>query len=213
MTEEEIYKYFAAHDIVYKKREEIGTMLTDELSRLDLDDVTVGVTTDNILELLVLNYDITAKNASGNIKEFVQGSTSVTWRGAEETYLNDIEIKVTPKEDPLVDDGALYFKNPGILYNVELKNNTLKDQKILLTTTYRFHEEGAFYSGDFSNRLDSAIVVPKNEPKILTDKELNKLCGNLEVVNEITPTSEGNESKRIYSLNSINLNLWIIKIQ
>ncbi len=206
MTEEEIYKYFAAHDIVYKKREESETVLTDELSRLDLDDVTVGVTTDNILKLLVLNYDITAKNASGNIKEFVHGSTSVTWKGAEETYLNDIEIKVTPKEDPLVDDAALYFKNPGILYNVELKNNTFNDQKLLLTTTYRFHEDGALYSGDFSKRLDSAIIVPKNEPKILTDKELNKLCGNLEVVNEITPTSGGNQSKRIYSLNSIKLN-------
>ena len=206
MTEEEIYKYFAAHDIVYKKREEVGTMLTDELSRLDLNDVTVGVTTDNILKLLVLNYDITAKNASGNINEYLHGSTSVTWRGADETYLNDIEIKVTPKEDPLVDDAALYFKNPGILYNVELKNNTFNDQKLLLTTTYRFHENGALYSGDFSNRLDSAIIVPKNGPKILTDKELNKLCGNLEVVNEIIPTSGGNQSKRVYSLNSIKLN-------
>lgn len=206
LTEEEIYKYFAAHDIVYQKREEAGTVLTDEISRLDLEDITVGVNADNMLQLLVLSYDITSKQSSGNINEYVHGSTSATWRGAEETYLNDIEIKVTPKEDPLVDDAALYFKNPGILFNVELKNNTFKDQKLLLTTTYRFHEDGAFYSGDFSNRLDSAIIVPKNEPKILTNNELNKLCGNLDVVNEITPTPGGNQSKRIYSLNSIKLN-------
>ena len=191
MTEEEIYKYFAAHDIVYRKREEAGTVLTDELSRLDLEGITVGVNADNMLQLLVLNYDITAKNASGDIQDYVHGSTSTTWRGAEDTYLNDIEIKVTPKEDPLVDDGALYFKNPGILFNVELKNNTFKDQKLLLTTAYRFHEDGAIYSGDFSKRLDSAIIVPKNEPKILTDKEFNKLCGNLKEVSEITLTSDG----------------------
>lgn len=206
LTEEEIYKYFAAHDIVYQKREETGTLLTDELSRLDLEDITVGVNADNMLQLLVLNYDITSKQSSGNINEYVHGSTSATWRGAEETYLNDIEIKVTPKEDPLVDDVALYFKNPGILFNVELKNNTFKDQKLLLTTTYRFHEDGAFYSGDFSNRLDSAIIVPKNEPKILTNNELNKLCGNLKAVNEITPTAGGNQSKLVYSLSSIKLN-------
>lgn len=206
LTEEEIYKYFAAHDIVYRKREEAGTVLTDELSRLDLEDITVGVNADNMLQLLVLNYDITSKQSSGNINEYVHGSTSATWRGAEETYLNDIEIKVTPKEDPLVDDATLYFKNPGILFNVELKNNTFKDQKLLLTTTYRFHEDGAFYSGDFSNRLDSAIIVPKNEPKILTNNELNKLCGNLKAVNEITPTAGGNQSKLVYSLNSIKLN-------
>lgn len=206
LTEEEIYKYFAAHDIVYQKREEAGTVLTDVLSRLDLEDITVGVNADNMLQLLVLNYDITSKQSSGNINEYVHGSTSATWRGAEETYLNDIEIKVTPKEDPLVDDAALYFKNPGILFNVELKNNTFKDQKLLLTTTYRFHEDGAFYSGDFRNRLDSAIIVPKNEPKILTNNELNKLCGNLKDVNEITPTAGGNQSKLIYSLSSIKLN-------
>lgn len=178
MKDEYVHMLFSGNNFfkVIEKDGKIEERLDYNVFNIDRD-VTLDPELFSQVQFLALNPDFLGAT-EGTLEEFIVGSGECKFQVSPTERLDDVSVIIKPKSDPLPSNADLYFNSPGVLFDVELKNNTLEPQNVILSTMYLFDEFGSYYGSVYDDsRLEEYITLGVGEIKPVTSEMLNRMCG------------------------------------
>lgn len=111
------------------------------------------------------------------LKKVTLGKGSHTFRGVEGVALERVTVTVSHKMNPMPGNGGYYSRVPGRLFEVTLENKTQEDLFVMPVFEYRFDDNANYYTIDHRPLIDKAIPLKGEEKRVLTQEEINTLCG------------------------------------
>lgn len=111
------------------------------------------------------------------LKKVTLGKGSHTFRGVEGVALERVTVTVKHKMNPMPGNGGYYSRVPGRLFEVTLENKTQEDLFVMPVFEYRFDDNANYYTIDHRPLIDKAIQLKGEEKRVLTQEEINTLCG------------------------------------
>ena len=111
------------------------------------------------------------------VKKVTLGTGRHTFRGTEGVTLERVAVTVKHKMNPMPGNGGYYSRVPGRLFEVTLENKTQEDLFVMPVFEYRFDDNANYYTIDHRPLIDKAIELKGEEKRVLTQEEINTLCG------------------------------------
>lgn len=204
MNDEYVHMLFSGNNFfkVFKKEDGTNERLDYNIFNIDRD-VTLDPELFSRVQLLALNPDFLGATGT-TLDKFTVGYGKLDFQVSPTERLDDIGVTVKPKSDPLPSNAELYFNSPGVLFDVELKNNTLETYNVIPNIMYLFDDFGSYYGSVYDDdRLDQFVTIPAGETKLLTSEMLNKMCGTPKEVKCFEARVDGYEEKPIEDINTI----------
>lgn len=209
MNDEYVNKIFAGKKF-YKMVEKEG----GSRERLDYNifnaDKDIVMDPELFTEVSFIALDPDYLNAVGTgalLKDFFLGIGELSFQVSSTVRLDDVSVTVKPKMQPLPANAELYFNSPGTLFDIELKNNTLHEYKVIPNIMYLFDEFGSYYGSVYDDkRLEKFVTLAPGEIKQITSSDLNAFCGSPDTIKCFEARLDGFVEKPIPNINEI-LNL------
>ena len=204
MNDEYVHMLFSGNNFFKLFEKEDGTLERLDYNIFNIDrDVTLDPELFSRVQLLALNPDFLEATGT-TLDKFTVGYGKLDFQVSPTERLDDIGVTVKPKSDPLPSNAELYFNSPGVLFDVELKNNTLETYNVIPNIMYLFDDFGSYYGSVYDDdRLDQFVTIPPGETKLLTSEMLNKMCGTPKEVKCFEARVDGFEEKPIEDINTI----------
>lgn len=204
MNDEYVHMLFSGNNFFKVFEKEDGTQERVDYNIFNIDrDVTLDSELFSRVQLLALNPDFLEATGT-TLDKFIVGSGKLDFQVSPTERLDDIGVTVKPKSDPLPSNAELYFNSPGVLFDVELKNNTLETYNVIPNIMYLFDDFGSYYGSVYDDdRLDQFVTIPAGETKLLTSEMLNKMCGTPKEVKCFEARVDGYDEKPIEDINTI----------
>ena len=204
MNDEYVHMLFSGNNFFKVFEKEDGTQERVDYNIFNIDrDVTLDPELFSRVQLLALNPDFLEATGT-TLDKFIVGSGKLDFQVSPTERLDDIGVTVKPKSDPLPSNAELYFNSPGVLFDVELKNNTLETYNVIPNIMYLFDDFGSYYGSVYDDdRLDQFVTIPPGETKLLTSEMLNKMCGTPKEVKCFEARVNGYDEKPIEDINTI----------
>lgn len=204
MSDEYVHMLFSGNNFFKVFEKEDGTQERVDYNIFNIDrDVTLDPELFSRVQLLALNPDFLEATGT-TLDKFTVGSGKLDFQVSPTERLDDIGVTVKPKSDPLPSNAELYFNSPGVLFDVELKNNTLETYNVIPNIMYLFDDFGSYYGSVYDDdRLDQFVTIPAGETKLLTSEMLNKMCGTPKEVKCFEARVDGYDEKPIEDINTI----------
>ena len=111
------------------------------------------------------------------VKKVTLGTGRHTFRGTEGVTLERVTVTVKHRMNPMPGNGGYYSRVPGRLFEVTLENKTQEDLFVMPVFEYRFDDNANYYTIDHRPLIDKAIELKGEEKRVLTQEEINTLCG------------------------------------
>ena len=204
MNDEYVHMLFSGNNFFKVIEKEDGTQERLDYNVFNIDrDVTLDPELFSRVQLLALNPDFLQATGT-TLDKFIVGSGKLEFQVSPTERLDDIGVTVKPKSDPLPSNAELYFNSPGVLFDVELKNNTLETYNVIPNIMYLFDDFGSYYGSVYDDdRLDQFVTIPPGETTLLTSEMLNKMCGTPKEVKCFEARVDGYDEKPIEDINTI----------
>ena len=141
----------------------------------------VRISDDNVAVFQALNNELCAE-VDPSDPDFLQkvrlGKAEHTFRGLEGNTLDQVDVTLKQRLNPMPANGLYYSRTPGRLFDVTLTNNSQEELTVLPVFQYKFDSDDSYYTIDFRQRIDKAITLKPEEKRVLTPEELNAICGD-----------------------------------
>lgn len=206
LTSEEVHRYLSGKKIERNRLEGedeiIDYILLDSEIKLDTEkfhNLTIQILDDDKL--------LQEESEDGDPVDCTIGNSMTTFQVSASTRLDDVSVTVKPLNDPIAASGDYFFKSPGSIFEVELKNNTANEYTVIPVMAYLFDVYGSYYIGindtPGAEVSDSCFVLKPHETKKLTPKELNRSCGFFNKAKRFDSTPDGVETSVVENFENI----------
>ncbi|MBQ3539252.1 MAG: ribosomal protein L7/L12 [Bacteroidaceae bacterium] len=209
MKDEYVNKFFAGKKFYKMVEQESGHPERTEYNIYNADkDIIIDPELFSNVEFVALSPKyLDALGTGAALVDFYLGTGNLGFQVSSTVRLDDVSVLVKPKMQPLPANADLYFNSPGTLFDIELKNNTLHEYKVIPNIMYLFDEFGSYYGSVYDDkRLEKFITLAPGEIKQITASDLNALCGSPDTIKCFEARLDGFVEKAIPDINEI-LNL------
>ena len=209
MKDEYVNKFFAGKKFYKMVEQESGHPERTEYNIYNADkDIIIDPELFSNVEFVALTPKyLDALGTGAALVDFYLGTGNLGFQVSSTVRLDDVSVSVKPKMQPLPANADLYFNSPGTLFDIELKNNTLHEYKVIPNIMYLFDEFGSYYGSVYDDkRLEKFITLAPGEIKQITASDLNALCGSPDTIKCFEARLDGFVEKAIPDINEI-LNL------
>ena len=209
MKDEYVNKFFAGKKFYKMVEQESGRPERTEYNIYNADkDIIIDPELFSNVEFVALSPKyLDALGTGAALVDFYLGTGNLGFQVSSTVRLDDVSVSVKPKMQPLPANADLYFNSPGTLFDIELKNNTLHEYKVIPNIMYLFDEFGSYYGSVYDDkRLEKFITLAPGEIKQITASDLNALCGSPDTIKCFEARLDGFVEKAIPDINEI-LNL------
>ena len=209
MKDEYVNKFFAGKKFYKMVEQESGHPERTEYNIYNADkDIIIDPELFSNVEFVALTPKyLDALGTGAALIDFYLGTGNLGFQVSSTVRLDDVSVSVKPKMQPLPANADLYFNSPGTLFDIELKNNTLHEYKVIPNIMYLFDEFGSYYGSVYDDkRLEKFITLAPGEIKQITASDLNALCGSPDTIKCFEARLDGFVEKAIPDINEI-LNL------
>ncbi len=209
MKDEYVNKFFAGKKFYKMVEQESGHPERTEYNIYNADkDIIIDPELFSNVEFVALTPKyLDALGTDAPLVDFYLGTGNLGFQVSSTVRLDDVSVSVKPKMQPLPANADLYFNSPGTLFDIELKNNTLHEYKVIPNIMYLFDEFGSYYGSVYDDkRLEKFITLAPGEIKQITASDLNALCGSPDTIKCFEARLDGFVEKAIPDINEI-LNL------
>lgn len=209
MNDEYVNKFFAGKKFYKMVEQESGRPERTEYNIYNADkDIIIDPELFSNVEFVALSPKyLDALGTGAALVDFYLGTGNLGFQVSSTVRLDDVSVSVKPKMQPLPANADLYFNSPGTLFDIELKNNTLHEYKVIPNIMYLFDEFGSYYGSVYDDkRLEKFITLAPGEIKQITASDLNALCGSPDTIKCFEARLDGFVEKAIPDINEI-LNL------
>lgn len=209
MKDEYVNKFFAGKKFYKMVEQESGRPERTEYNIYNADkDIIIDPELFSNVEFVALTPKyLDALGTGAALIDFYLGTGNLGFQVSSTVRLDDVSVSVKPKMQPLPANADLYFNSPGTLFDIELKNNTLHEYKVIPNIMYLFDEFGSYYGSVYDDkRLEKFITLAPGEIKQITASDLNALCGSPDTIKCFEARLDGFVEKAIPDINEI-LNL------
>ena len=209
MNNEYVNKFFAGKKFYKVVEQESGDRERLDYNIFNADkDIVLDPESFTKVEFVALNPTyLDALGTDAPLIDFYLGTGELGFQVSSTVRLDDVSVTVKPKMQPLPADANLYFNSPGTLFDIELKNNTLHEYKVIPNIMYLFDEFGSYYGSVYDDkRLEKFVTLAPGEIKQITSSDLNAFCGSPDTIKCFEARLDGFVEKPIPDINEI-LNL------
>lgn len=209
MNNEYVNKFFAGKKFYKMVEQESGGPERLDYNIFNADkDIVLDPELFTKVEFVALNPTfLDAVGTGAPLVDYYLGTGELGFQVSSTVRLDDVSVTVKPKMQPLPADANLYFNSPGTLFDIELKNNTLHEYKVIPNIMYLFDEFGSYYGSVYDDkRLEKFVTLAPGEIKQITASDLNALCGSPDTIKCFEARLDGFVEKPIPDINEI-LNL------
>lgn len=204
LTTEQVRRFLSGKKITKNRIE--GEDEGIDFTLLD-SEVILDTEATHTLSILVLDAAILSDEGDDEGLDSAIGEGMTSFQVSATTRLDDVSVTVKPLREPIAASGDYYFKSPGSIFEVELKNNTPNEYTVIPIMAYLFDEYGSYYIGTHdkpgASVEDSCFVLKPHETKKLTAKELNRSCGFFTKAKRFDATPDGIETTVVDKFDNI----------